>query len=155
MIIDSLENADKYASLNPLFAKAFAYLHSVDLATLETGRFNIDGDDLVAIVAAKNGMTIAESTAFFECHNAHIDIQVCISGKESFGWKPRAACVLPRGEYSVEKDVLFYEDAPDMFFGLTGNQFVIFYPDDVHAPMIGEGWIKKIVIKVKDKADKE
>ena len=34
--------------------------------------------------------------------------------------------------------MLFYEDAPDMFFGLTDNQFTIFYPEDVHAPMIGE-----------------
>jgi len=40
-------------------------------------------------------------------------------------------------------------DAPDMFFGLTDGQFVIFFPEDVHAPMIGEDEIKKLVIKVK------
>jgi beta-galactosidase beta subunit len=47
------------------------------------------------------------------------------------------------------KDVLFYDDAPDMFFQLTNLQFAIFFPEDVHAPMIGEGNIKKMVIKVK------
>lgn len=149
MIIDSIDNADKYSLLNPLFAKAFTYLRSADLSALENGKISIDGDTLFGIVAAKIGSTVAESTAFFECHNAHIDIQFCISGKEQFGWKPRASCLSPRGEYSVAEDVLFYEDAPDMFFGLTSNQFVIFYPEDVHAPMIGEEWIKKIVIKVK------
>jgi beta-galactosidase beta subunit len=36
-----------------------------------------------------------------------------------------------------------------MDFQLTDGQFVIFYPGDVHAPMIGEGEIKKLVFKVK------
>ena len=43
----------------------------------------------------------------------------------------------------------FYSDAPGMYFQLTDNQFAIFFPEDVHAPMIGEGEIKKMVIKVK------
>jgi len=54
-----------------------------------------------------------------------------------------------KGEYNAEKDVVFYNDAPDMYFQLTNNQFAIFFPEDVHAPMIGEGEIKKLVIKVK------
>ncbi|MBI2272723.1 MAG: YhcH/YjgK/YiaL family protein [Bacteroidetes bacterium] len=149
MILDSLSNAGKYAGLNPLFAKAFAYINSVDLASLEVGKFDIDGENLRGIVSDKNGVKAEESTAKFECHNAHIDIQVCIRGKETLGWKLRNTCVAPRGEYNAEKDVLFYDDAPDMFFGMTDNQFAIFYPEDVHAPMIGDGPIKKLVIKVK------
>ena len=48
------------------------------------------------------------------------------------------------------KDVLFYDDAPDMYFQLTDGQFAIFFPEDVHAPMIGgDAEIKKLVIKVK------
>ncbi len=149
MILDSLSAAARYAGLNPLFAKAFAYIQSADLASLEVGKFDIDGENLRGIVSDKNGVSAAESTAKFECHNAHIDIQVCIRGKETIGWKPRSSCVSPKGEYNPEKDVMFYNDAPDMFFGMTDNQFAIFYPEDVHAPMIGEGMIKKLVIKVK------
>lgn len=149
MILDNLAVASRYASLHPLFAKAFAYIGSVDLASLEAGKFDIDGEHLRGIVSDKNGTTAEASTAKFECHNAHIDIQVCIRGKETIGWKPRGTCVLPKGDYNPEKDVQFYDDAPDMFFGMTDNQFAIFYPEDVHAPMIGEGMIKKLVIKVK------
>lgn len=149
MILDNLSVASRYASLHPLFAKAFAYIDSVDLASLEVGKFAIDGENLRGIVSDKNGTTAEASTAKFECHNAHIDIQVCIRGKETIGWKPRGTCVLPKGDYNPEKDVQFYDDAPDMFFGMTDNQFAIFYPEDVHAPMIGEGMIKKLVIKVK------
>jgi biofilm protein TabA len=149
MIVDHLSNASRYTSLNPLFAKAFAYISSVDLSALEVGNFDIDGDHLRGIVFEKNGMTADESIAHFECHNAHIDIQVCIHGRERMGWKPRSTCIAPRGEYNAEQDVLFYDDKPDMFFALTDNQFAIFYPEDVHAPMIGEETIKKLVIKVK------
>ncbi len=94
-------------------------------------------------------MTAAESIAKFECHDKYIDIQLCIKGKEKFGWKPRSDCKKQKGEYNAEKDVVFYNDAPDMYFDLTDNQFAIFFPKDVHAPMIGESEIKKMVIKVK------
>jgi biofilm protein TabA len=149
MIIDSLSSASRYTSLHPLFAKAFEYLNSTDLSAIEDGKFDIDGDNIRGIMASKNGMTAAESIAKFECHNKHIDIQVCIKGNETIGWKPRPNCVSQKGEYNTEKDVLFYDDAPDTYFGLTDMQFVIFYPEDVHAPMIGEGQIKKLVLKIK------
>ena len=149
MIIDTIANAYKYFGVHPLFSKAFDYLNQTDLENTEGGKIDIDGNNLKAIFSNKTGMTTAESTAKFECHNRHIDIQVCINGVETIGWKPRANCSSPKGDYNPEKDVLFFNDAPDMFFQLTNGQFVIFFPDDVHAPMIGEGEIKKVVIKVK------
>ncbi|HSK14018.1 MAG TPA: YhcH/YjgK/YiaL family protein [Phnomibacter sp.] len=149
MIIDTIANAHKYFSVHPLFEKAFAWIKTQDLAAAEVGKLEIDGDDLKAIFSNKNGMTAEESTAKFECHDQHIDIQVCIDGKETIGWKPRENCTTQKGDHNPEKDVLFYSDAPDMYFQLTNGQFVIFFPEDVHAPMIGEGPIKKLVIKVK------
>lgn len=147
MIIDTIENAAKYASIHPLFAQAFEYIRNTDLVAIEIGKYEIT-DGLKAIVSNKKGMTAEESTAKFECHNANIDIQYCISGVETLGWKPRQSCKLEREPYNPEKDVLFYTDKPDMFFQLTDGQFAIFFPEDVHAPMIGEGDIKKLVIKV-------
>ncbi len=148
MIIDTLANADKYASLHPLFAQAFAYIKATDLATIEVGKYEI-ADGLKAIVSHKMGMTAQESEAKFECHNSNIDIQVCISGNETIGWRTRNECESPKGDYNTEKDVLFFNDEPTMHFTLTDNQFVVFFPEDVHAPMIGEEEIKKMVIKVR------
>lgn len=148
MIIDSLEQSGKYLQVHPLFEQAFAYISKTDLSAIEVGKYDI-ADGLKAIVSDKKGMTQAESCAKFECHNAHIDIQICIRGNETLGWKPRASCKNEREPYNADKDVMFYTDAPDMFFQLTDNQFAIFFPEDVHAPMIGEGEIKKMVIKVK------
>lgn len=150
MIIDTLSNANKYTSIHPLFAQAFAYIKSQNLAELEIGKFDI-ADGLKVIVAEKVGMSAEESIAKFECHNKNIDIQFCIHGNETIGWKPRSTCVSQRGEYNAEKDVVFYNDAPDMYFNLTDNQFAIFFPDDVHAPMIAinDQPVKKLVLKVK------
>lgn len=148
MIIDTIKNASKYFPVHPLFAKAFEYINQNDLENIEVGKSEIS-DGLKAIISQSIGKTKEASLSKFECHNKNIDIQFCINGTETFGWKPREKCVVPNGGYNEEKDVqLFFDDA-DTFFQLTNGQFVIFFPEDVHAPMIGEGEIKKLVIKVK------
>lgn len=148
MIVDTLHNASKYTSLHPLFAKAFDFLKEHDIAGLVDGTIDI-AEGLKVIVSHKKEKTKEESLAKFECHNQNIDIQFCVKGIETIAWKPREKCVAPKGDYDVEKDVLFFNDAPDMFFQLTDYQFVIFYPEDVHAPMIGDDAIQKLVFKVK------
>ncbi len=148
MIIDTLDNAAKYYGVHPLFRKAFEYIATQDLKSLEVCKFDIS-EGLKGAIAEKEGMTAEESASKFECHNNNIDIQLCITGPEVFGWKPRSNCSSPKGEYNAEKDVLFYNDSPDMHFTLTDNQFAIFFPEDVHAPMISDGVVKKMIIKVK------
>lgn len=149
MIIDSIENAAKYSCVYPLFTTAFKYIGTVDAEAIEPGKYEIQGEELKAIVSDGAGKTKEAALAKFECHQQHIDIQFCIKGTETIGWKSRASCVQPKGDYDAEKDVTFYNDEPDMYFQLRDNQFAIFFPEDVHAPMIGEGSIKKMVIKVK------
>jgi biofilm protein TabA len=149
MIIDSVKNAAKYYSVHPLFEKAFDYIKGTDLASTEDGKYEIDGESLRAIISNKKGVTAEASVAKFECHDKHIDIQLCISGNEQIGWKPREKCTTPNGAYNPDKDVQLYNDQPDTFFSLTDGQFAIFFPEDVHAPMIGDAEIKKLVVKVK------
>lgn len=148
MIVDTIANAGKYFSLHPQFAKAFEYIDQTDLVNALDGKSDIS-ESLKAIFSNKAGMTAETSVAKFECHNYHIDIQLCIKGAETIGWKPREKCTVENGGYNGEKDVQLYNEQPDMYFQLNDGQFVIFFPEDVHAPMIGEGEIKKLVIKVK------
>jgi YhcH/YjgK/YiaL family protein len=148
MIIDTLANASKYFSLHPSFAKAFDYINQNDVATLADGIYETP-EGLKVIVNTGMGKTAEASLAKFECHDKNIDIQLCVKGLETMAWKPREKCVTPNGDYNPDKDVRFFSDAPDMSFQLTDGQFAIFFPEDVHAPMIGAGEIKKVVIKVK------
>jgi biofilm protein TabA len=148
MIINTLANASKYFSLHPSFAKAFDYINQNDVATLADGIYETP-EGLKVIVNTGMGKTAEASLAKFECHDKNIDIQLCVKGLETMAWKPREKCLTPNGAYNPEKDVRFFSDAPDMSFQLTDGQFAVFFPEDVHAPMIGEGEIKKVVIKVK------
>ena len=148
MIIDSLHNAAKYYSLHPNFKKAFDFVNQNDLSQLEEGAFEIT-EGLKIIVIAGEGTSREESIKGFECHDQNIDIQISVKGPETFAWKPREKCTSPNGGYSDEKDVRFFHDAPDMFFQLQEKQFAILFPEDVHAAMIGEGLLKKVVFKVK------
>lgn len=147
MIIDTLSNAEKYIHLHPSFAKAFEFINNQNLKKIVEGKYPIDGDNLYASVSEKPGSGKAE--AKFEAHDHCIDIQVCISGLETMGWKPRSNCVDIKVAYNSEKDVTFFDDKPDTYFDLHEMQFAVFYPEDVHAPMIGDGIIKKMVMKVK------
>ena len=148
MIIDTLANASKYFSLHPSFAKAFDYINQNNVATLADGIYETP-EGLKVIVNTGMGKTAQASLAKFECHDKNIDIQLCVKGIETMAWKPREKCLTPNGEYNPDKDVRFFSDAPDMSFQLTDGQFAVFFPEDVHAPMIGDGEIKKVVIKVK------
>lgn len=148
MIVDNLENASRYYCLHPLFSQAFDFIKQTNLQFAETGKVEVS-EGLKAIFSNAPGKTKENSLAKFECHNGNIDIQLCISGKETIGWKPRGSCETENGNYNQEKDVQYYLDEPDMYFQLTDGQFAIFFPDDVHAPMIGDGDIKKLVMKVK------
>ncbi|MFV8324954.1 YhcH/YjgK/YiaL family protein [Flavobacterium sp. ZS1P14] len=149
MIIDTLENASNYFNINPCFKGAFEFIkgHS-DLEKAAAGPVGTF-ENLTAFVAAFQGVSKETGLSKFECHDKNIDIQYCIKGKETFGWKPRHKCMIPNGDYNPEKDVRFFSDAPELLFELTKGQFAIFFPEDVHAPMIGAGEIKKLVIKIK------
>jgi YhcH/YjgK/YiaL family protein len=149
MIVDDLANISKYTNVHPRFAKAFDYLTTTQFEDVKPGKYEIDGDHIYAMVVNDEGVAMLDSTTEFECHNTYIDIQYVFGGMETVGYKSRLTCVEPRGEYDSKKDVLFYEDAPDFFFKLYPGQFGIYFPDDVHAPMIGQGKIRKVVMKIR------
>ncbi len=151
MVIDKLSEINKYANLHPRFTKAIDYIVTNNLLIAEPGTVLVDGEDIKAIMMEGNCVRAEESLAGFECHNTYIDIQIIIKGKETVGWRARTSCSMPKGEYSEEKDVLFYADAPTLFFDLQAGMFSIYFPEDVHAPMIGDGPIKKLVMKVRVK----
>ncbi len=147
MIIDNLSNAKKYFSLNPRFEKAFNFIQSNDLSQLEEKKYEVDGKEVYATYMVRQGL--APEAAKHEAHDSYIDIQLCVAGKESFGWSYRPDCKSVKDAYNPEKDIIFYADKPDTFVEIKPGQFVILFPEDVHMPLVGSGEIKKLVVKVK------
>lgn len=147
MVIDSLCKLSYYNSLNPRFAKVVEYLKTTDLSTFEPGKYEVDGKEIFINILDRDLKTT--EAAALEVHDKYIDIQILLSGdKESFGWKQRCNCTAPRGEMDTDKDVLFFDDASDTYVAISPGEMGIFFPQDAHAPLVGEGHVKKAVVKV-------
>lgn len=146
MVIDVLAQADRYASLHPSFAQAFAFLRSAGLLALPAGRHAIDGDRIYVSIDDVSGRMREE--ARLEYHRAHIDIQLTLSGDEQIGWMPLSACRVPEGAFDPARDVGFYRDRPATWLTLPPDTFAIFFPEDAHAPLAGSGAVRKAIVKV-------
>lgn len=146
MIFSTLFQSNRYAALHPLFPGAFDYIRNTDLYSLAPGRYNIVGDDLIAIVEHSQGKP--REHAQLEAHRKYIDIQLVLEGDEQMGWKPLADCLNPVSEHSEEKDIRFFHDAPASWIAVPPDHFCIFFPEDAHAPLVGSGQIRKVIFKV-------
>ncbi len=134
-------------SQNPNYIKALEYIKATDLNSLEPGRHPIDGDNL--FVNINDSQMKTPEQARLEVHDKYIDIQIPLSGDESFGVKPRSECREPDGEFNTEKDILFYRDKDWKTVSVKAGEMIVFAPDTAHAPLIGEGMIHKAIFKVK------
>ena len=146
MIFSTIANADRYAALHPLFPRAFEFMRNTDLLALAPGRHPIIGEQLFAIVESVPGRTRAE--AQLECHRRYIDIQLVLQGTDEMGWKALADCHKPVSDYSAEKDIQFFHDAPATWIATPPGTFCIFFPDDAHAPLVSTGNIRKVIFKI-------
>ena len=148
MIFDSLKNSALYYSVHPRLEKAFGYIISTDWAKMEPGIHELDGKDIYVNVMERELKKPAD--AKLEIHNEYIDIQVLVCGeKEAFGWSERADVRKSLGGFDVQKDIQLFDDVPQTYYTLRPGQFTILMPEDAHAPMVGEGWVRKIIIKVR------
>lgn len=146
MILDTFENAWKYIGCHPGLAAGMKFLQNADAFKLPDGKHEIDGKRLLAICAHDQGRGI--DGAVLEHHRKYIDIQYVVSGKELMGWSPLAACRQVKQAYNAETDLGFHFDRPGSWFDVAPGSFVIFFPEDAHAPLAATGPVHKIVIKV-------
>ena len=148
MVIDKLDKLNFYASLNPLFKDVVDFLKTNDLNTLEEGKHFIKDKDLFVNIQVAKGRSAEEAT--LETHRRMIDIQIPLSGEETFGFTPLAD--LPTEfEYNDEKDITKYGPTKAAtYVTCKPGEMAIFFPQDGHAPCISsEPAIKKAIFKIK------
>ena len=151
MIVDNIENHAKYANLPRPLYRAIEYLGSTDFSHVENGQYELDGKRMISIVHRYSTKTLDK--AVWESHRKYIDVQFVAGGHERFGHVPLAGAPPVATPYSDEKDVIFYEHGTATFDAPAGT-FMIFYPDDVHAPGLASGVppkpseVVKVVVKV-------
>ncbi|WP_080904669.1 YhcH/YjgK/YiaL family protein [Parabacteroides sp. Marseille-P3160] len=147
MIQDSLLNTGRIEKLHPLFKKAFDFIRNTDFSQIEDGKIETDNPGLYFTVSSIIGKEKEE--ARIETHNQFIDIQTPLLGVEQIGWKCGEDLVLIATPYNEEKDITFFVDRPTTYAKIYPGQYAVYFPEDGHAPGIGQGSIRKVVAKIK------
>ena len=147
MVLDMLHNFGKYVALNPYFPLVEAFMREHLLEELAPGTYNIKGEDVVLKIEQAMGKNPAE--AILESHRQMIDIQIPLQQEETFG--VAALTSLPAADYSAEKDISFYPNSPvQNYVTCPRGSFVIFFPQDAHAPCISpNASFKKAIFKLR------
>lgn len=151
MIIDNIKNAKLYYNLEARIKKALDYIQQTDLKNLQPGKYEIDGDNIFALISEYE--TKPESEGKLEAHKKYNDVQYVIEGEELMGYSPLGNQQVLE-PYKEENDIIFYrgENHLSGFCRITAGMFAIFFPEDVHMPGIcaeKKCPVKKLVIKVK------
>lgn len=146
MILTTLNDCERYASLNPLFKALFDYVKTHDLLNAPLGRIEIDGDRL--FINNSLATAVKKENQVLEMHRRYIDVHFLLEGSETVGWKPLASLNNISKEYDEEGDFALSDDAPTTYVDMKPGDVLIVWPEDPHAPIIGDGQIRKLIGKV-------
>ena len=149
MISDKIENRELYSSLSLRIKAGLEYLGTTDFSVLDEGRYDIDRDNVFALVQEYE--TIPREEAKWECHQNYIDIQFIVEGTEQIGFGSTDNMEVMT-EYNPEMDLAFLKGEGD-YATLTKGFFGVYFPHDAHKPKVAPGnvpgQVKKVVVKIK------
>lgn len=147
MILDTLDKLEKYGYISPLMDKVVDFFRKTDLASLEPGRIDLQGDDLFVNVNRQGAQMRDEAPV--EAHREYIDIQVPISSDEEMGFLSAPFMPAPSKAYNADRDVAFYPGLCDTYLNVRKGMFVVFFPGEGHAPAITRDGILKLIVKIR------
>jgi len=148
--INKREFAISYFKNKENWDKAFNYLKTTDLQSLEIGRHEIDSDNVFALIAEY--ITKEKDEIQFETHKKYVDIQYLISGIEimSITHESNKTGIHTPYDESIDKEFLIV--GKSSHYVATPERFFIFFPPDLHRTdikLFENSPVKKIVVKVK------
>ena len=148
MILLKLQDSNRIEALHPQFKRLFDYLKSTDLNSLPFGRVELDGKNL--FINVDHPTLKKKEKQILEAHRAYIDVHVPVDGNEMIGWRAISDIDVPsEAPFDEQRDIAFYNAPSSTYVELHPGECLIAYPEDAHAPIIGEGQIKKIIAKIK------
>lgn len=149
MICAKIQSTKDYSSINENLKKAFEFLEGNDLKELAVGKYEIQGEDIFALV--QEYITEKEEEKKWESHEKYIDIQLIVEGKEIMGYAPIELLEVKK-DLRPEKDMIFYKESSNgSNIKFANGDYAIFFPEDGHKPgcALGEcSKVKKVVVKV-------
>ena len=128
--------------------QAFKFLNTANLKEMPLGKQVLEGAHL--FVSVDDYTTKDKSKTLYESHKKYIDIQYVIEGEELMGLTTLDKVKVTE-PYNEENDIIFYEFDGGEYIKATPKNFVVFFPEDVHRPVMKvneNSRVKKIVVKI-------
>ena len=147
MILDKIEHLETYASISERLAKGLQLLTTMDFSAMDTGRYEVEGDDLYFMIQSYQSK---EKNDTPEAHKAYIDIQYLLSGEELVG-VGALSDMMEVVDANPEKDFWLYR-GPLTNVKIGNGYFIVLFPQDAHAPGIAADVpapVRKVVVKVR------
>lgn len=145
MVIGSLDQSARIESLHPAFKQVFDYIKAHDLLHAPLERVVLDGDRL--FINNVEATLVPEDKQPLEAHRQYLDIHVLLEGSERIGWRDITDAGTPSKVYDEEGDYMLFDQRASTYVDLQPGQFAIVWPEDTHAPLIGEGKVRKLIVK--------
>ena len=152
MIVGDLNNIEEKLKANKYMIKAIEFLSDKQkLAELPVGKTEIDENNVFALIQEYPLKEFNES--MWEAHKKYYDIHFIIRGTEDIAVKNITA-MKNVTEYNEAGDYWLFKGDIDKVITLNKEQFVLFYPEDVHQPGLmnsetkSNNALKKVVVKV-------
>lgn len=145
------EMAVRYHRDPELWEKAFTFLSEQNLEELDTGRHDIEGSDLYAMVSEY--IPKDQDSVQFEAHRKYADIQYVVSGREQISIVPIDETIVTEA-YDEDRDIMFLSAIEAVDRLATPENFFVLFPNDAYRPSVrvnpeDSTRVKKIVVKVK------
>lgn len=147
MIVGNINDCARYEALNGRFKAFFDYVKAHNLMEMPAGRIVLEADNL--FINIDEPLLKRKEDQLLECHRRYIDIQMPLLKPETMGWRALRTLKKSEAPFDEEKDFALYAAPASAYFEVKPGEFAVFFPEDAHAPIIGEGRQKKIIGKVR------
>ncbi|WP_392553026.1 YhcH/YjgK/YiaL family protein [Orbus wheelerorum] len=151
MIIGNIEHLNLVPYLPAKLQHAIEYIRDNVNSNTPTGKYEIEGEKVFFMVS--ENIPRQRQDANPEYHKKYIDIQIVLEGEEGMAISTLAPHTEITEDNIASGDIAFVK-TPDeeTIFVAHQNDFVIFYPGEVHKPLcVVDGKlakVRKVVVKV-------
>lgn len=149
MIYGELKDIKNYKGLNKNLDKAIDFIIDKKYLNANFGKNLIEGKSIYFDYPEKV-MTRENKDIESEYHKKYADIHIVLEGEEIIGYTSFEDCVETKA-YNSEKDIAFVKGENQAEVLLNGKNFALFFPEEVHLPLLKVGEIKeikKVVFKI-------
>lgn len=147
MQIGKVELSERVEPILPGLKELFDFVKKTDWSKMPAGITEIDGKNVFVRKIETCGKPADEQK--LEAHRQYVDVQILLEGNEAIGWIPTEEVKTYTQEYNAEKDVILSTEKPRYYVDMKPGEYCILFPEDAHAPTVGDGPIVKLVGKVK------